>query len=71
MLLEHLRWWSDGQVYSINNITLDTLLASHYKARSIMRVSTPAKLRDERTIYPKAPPPWQLTGNNIDEERRL
>merc|ERR1711928_255463 len=63
--LRRLRWWSDGQVYSKNKITLETLLASRYEARSITQVSTPAKLRDERAIFPEAPPPWQLTGTNI------
>ena len=52
-------------MYSKNKITLETLLASRYEARSITQVSTPAKLRDERAIFPEAPPPWQLTGNNI------
>ena len=52
-------------MYSKDKITLDTLLASRYEARSITQVSTPAKLRDERAIFPEAPPPWQLTGNNI------
>ena len=52
-------------MYSKNKITLETLLASRCEARSITQVSTPAKLRDERAIFPEAPPPWQLTGNNI------
>ena len=52
-------------MYSKNKIRLETLLASRYEARSITQVSTPAKLRDERAIFPEAPPPWQLTGNNI------
>ena len=52
-------------MYSKDKIKLDTLLASRYEARSITQVSTPAKLRDERAIFPEAPPPWQLTGNNI------
>ena len=51
-------------MYSKNKIRLETLLASRYEARSITQVSTPAKLRDERAIFPEAPPPWQLTGNN-------
>ena len=52
-------------MYSKNKITLDTLLASRYEARSITQVSTPAMLRDERAIFPEAPPPWQLTGKSI------
>ena len=43
-------------MYSKNKITLETLLASRYEARSITQVSTPAKLRDERAIFPEAPP---------------
>ena len=53
--LRRLRWWSDGQVYSKNKIRLETLLASRYEARSITQVSTPAKLRDERAIFPELP----------------
>ena len=30
-----------------------------------MQVNISAMLRDERAVYPEAPPPWQLTGNNI------
>ena len=55
--LRRLRWWSDGQVYSKNKIRLETLLASRYEARSITQVSTPAKLRDERAIFPELPLP--------------
>ena len=68
-------------MYSKKKITLETLLASRYEARSITQVSTPAKLRDERAIFPEASPPWQLTGNNIagrnaprarpDEEKKM
>ena len=72
--------WSDGQVYSKNKITLETLLASRYEARSITQVSTPAKLRDERAILPELPLPgsWPATtspagtrqGARPDEEEK-
>ena len=47
------------------NITLDTLLASCYEARSITQVNISAMLCDKRTVCPEVPPPWQLTGINI------
>ena len=58
-----LEEWQSG--VSNNNITLDTLLASCYEARSILQVNISAMLRDKRTVYPEVPPPWQLTGINI------
>ena len=35
------------------------------RGAQLTQVNISAMLRDERAVFPEAPPPWQLTGNTI------